>query len=224
MVRQLNMILSFEMGKSIMAMGKTSFKGDIGINADTIAAIGNLGRSIGKSEVDAKGLAVAPGFINMLSWANVALLYDGRSMGNIMQGVTLEVMGEGRSMGPLNEAMKKRMQENQGDLTYEVAWNTLGEYLQHLENKGVSTNVTSFVGNGSLRTYVMGVEDRPATPEEMDKMKELLDEAMREGAVGVSSSLLYAPSGSADTEELIELAKVAAKYDGMYISHIRSEG
>ncbi len=204
--------------------GDTSYRGDVAINADTIAAIGRIGRATGKTEIDAKGKAVSPGFINMLSWANVALLYDGRSMGDIMQGVTLEVMGEGRSMGPLNESMKRRMQENQGDLTYEVVWNTLGEYLQHLEDKGVSTNVASFVGNGSLRSYVMGVEDREATEEEMNQMKELLAREMREGAVGVSSSLLYAPSGSADTEELIELAKVAAEYDGMYISHIRSEG
>ncbi|MBO6522785.1 MAG: D-aminoacylase [Balneolaceae bacterium] len=204
--------------------GESSYSGDIAINADTIAAIGRLGRATGKTEIDAKGKAVSPGFINMLSWANVALLYDGRSMGDIMQGVTLEVMGEGSSMGPLNADMKRRMQEGQGDLTYEVAWNTLGEYLQHLEDKGVSTNVASFVGNGTLRSYVMGVEDREATEEEMNQMKELLEREMQEGAVGVSSSLLYAPSGSADTQELIELAKVVAEYDGMYISHIRSEG
>lgn len=204
--------------------GEASYSGDVAINADTIAAIGRLGRAIGKTEIDAKGKAVSPGFINMLSWANVALLYDGRSMGDIMQGVTLEVMGEGSSMGPLNADMKRRMQEVQGDLTYEVAWNTLGEYLQHLEDKGVSTNVASFVGNGTLRSYVMGVEDREATEEEMNQMKELLEIEMQQGAVGVSSSLLYAPSGSADTQELIELAKVAAEYDGMYISHIRSEG
>lgn len=204
--------------------GEASYVGDVAINADTIAAIGKLGRATGKTEIDANGKAVSPGFINMLSWANVALLYDGRSMGDIMQGVTLEVMGEGRSMGPLNADMKRRMQEGQGDMTYEVVWNTLGEYLQHLEDKGVSTNVASFVGNGSLRSYVMGVEDREATEEEMNQMKELLEIEMKQGAVGVSSSLLYAPSGSADTEELIELAKVAAAYDGMYISHIRSEG
>lgn len=204
--------------------GETSYKGDIAINADTIAAVGNIGRATAKTEIDAKGMAVSPGFINMLSWANVALLYDGRSMGDIMQGVTLEVMGEGTSMGPLNSDMKRRMQENQGDLTYEVAWNTLGEYLQHLEDKGVSTNVASFVGNGTLRSHVIGVDNRRATEAEMKQMKELLETEMQQGAVGVSSSLLYAPSGSADTDELIELAKVAAKYDGMYISHIRNEG
>ena len=211
-------------GRIYDGSGETSYRGDIAINADTIAAIGNIGRATAKTEIDAKGMAVSPGFINMLSWANVALLYDGRSMGDIMQGVTLEVMGEGTSMGPLNADMKRRMQENQGDMTYEVAWNTLGEYLQHLEDKGVSTNVASFVGNGTLRSYVMGVENRPATEAEMNQMKELLETEMQQGAVGVSSSLLYAPSGSADTEELIELAKVAAKYDGMYISHIRNEG
>ena len=162
--------------------------------------------------------------MNMLSWANVALLEDGRSQSDIRQGVTLEVMGEGRSMGPLNPEMKERMKNNQGDIKYDVAWTTLGEYLQYLEDKGVSTNVASFVGNGTLRTHVIGFDNRPATPEEMDQMKALTQQAMEEGAVGISSSLLYAPSMYADTQELVELAKVAGEYDGMYISHIRNEG
>jgi len=203
--------------------GAAPVVGDIGINADTIAAIGDL-NAVGKMTVDATGLAVSPGFINMLSWANVALLEDGRSQSDIRQGVTLEVMGEGRSMGPLNEDMKAEMLENQSDIKYDIEWTTLGEYLQHLEGKGVSTNVTSFVGNGTLRQYVIGYENRPATPEEIGQMKALLDQAMQEGAVGVSSSLLYAPSMYANTEELIELAKVVSPYNGMYISHIRSEG
>lgn len=211
-------------GRIFDGSGESSYTGDIAINADTIAAIGKLRRATGITEIDANGMAVSPGFINMLSWSNVTLLYDARSLGDIMQGVTLEVMGEGRSMGPLSEEMKREMQEGQGEMAFEVTWNTLGEYLRHLEEKGVSTNVASFVGNGTLRTYVIGFEDRPASEDEIDKMKELLEREMKEGAVGVSSSLLYAPSGSADTEELIELAKVAAKYDGMYISHIRSEG
>ncbi len=204
--------------------GEEAYTGSIGINGDTIAAVGELPGAAGQEEVDAQGMAVSPGFINMLSWANVTLLEDGRSQSDIRQGVTLEVMGEGRSMGPLNDSMKMEMKENQGDIQYEIEWTSLGEYLQHLEDKGVSTNVTSFVGNGTLRQHVIGYENREATPEEIEAMKQLLDQAMREGAVGLSSSLLYAPSMYASTEELIELAKVAAKYDRMYISHLRSEG
>jgi len=204
--------------------GESAYSGDLAINADTIAAIGNLDDMTGTEEIDAQGMAVAPGFINMLSWANVSLLHDGRSMSDIYQGVTLEVMGEGSSMGPLSDDMKEEMIEDQGDIKYDISWTTLGEYLDHLERKGVSTNVTSFVGNGTLRRHVIGYENRPATDEELEEMKQLLDEAMREGAVGVSSSLLYAPSAYADTEELMELARVAAEYDGMYISHIRNEG
>lgn len=204
--------------------GQTAFVGDIGIIADTIAIISEPNTLKGIKEHDLNGQAVAPGFINMLSWANVSLLEDGRSQSDIRQGVTLEVLGEGRSMGPLNDEMKKEMQENQGDIKYEVSWTSLGEYLQHLEDMGVSTNVTSFVGNGTLRQHVIGYENRPATMEEIDEMKKLTKQAMEEGAVGISSSLLYAPSMYADTGELIELAKVAGESNGMYISHIRNEG
>ncbi len=211
-------------GQILDGSGEPSFVGDLAIDADTIAAVGDLSNDTADTLIDAEGMAVAPGFINMLSWANVSLLHDGRSLSDISQGVTLEVMGEGSSMGPLNEEMKQEMQEEQGDITFNVAWTTLGEYLDHLVEKGVSTNVTSFVGNGTLRQHVIGYENREATVEEIEQMKELLHQAMQEGAVGLSSSLLYAPSGSADTEELIELAKVAAEYDGMYISHIRDEG
>ncbi len=203
--------------------GASPIVGDVGINADTIAAIGKL-NATAPLTIEATGKAVSPGFINMLSWANVTLLEDGRSQSDIRQGVTLEVMGEGSSMGPLSPKMKAAMQEDQGDIKFEVAWNTLGEYLQYLEEKGVSTNITSFVGNGTLRRHVIGFENRPATEEELEQMKILADEAMREGAVGISSSLLYVPSRYASTEELIALAKVVAGYDGMYISHIRSEG
>ncbi|MEJ2583810.1 MAG: D-aminoacylase [Robiginitalea sp.] len=210
-------------GTVLDGSGGPGVQADVGILADTIAAIGDLSGRAAGLEVDATGLHVAPGFINMLSWANVSLLVDGRSQSDLRQGVTLEVMGEGRSMGPLNPEMKKNMQEDQQDFTYEVAWNTLGEYLQHLEDRGVSTNVTSFVGNGTLREYVMGYENRPPTPEEMNQMKELVREAMEEGAVGLSTSLLYMPSGLASTEEIIELAKEASDYEGMYISHVRNE-
>ncbi len=200
-----------------------AFIGDIGINSDTIAAIGNLKDSKGLSEIDASGLTIAPGFINMLSWANESLIEDGRSQGDIRQGVTLEVLGEGRSMGPLNENMKKSMIEGQQNITYDIPWNTLGEYLEYLEDKGVSTNITSFLGNGTLRQYVMGYENRAPTEQELNKMKALTKEAMEEGAVGLSTSLIYVPSGHASTEEIIELAKVVSEYNGMYISHIRDE-
>lgn len=204
--------------------GEAPNKGWVGINGDKIVEFGNAAKVTGKQTIDAKGMAVAPGFINMLSWANVALLEDGRSQGDIRQGVTLEVMGEGRSMGPLSEDMKQEMLENQSDIKYDIKWTTLGEYLQYLEDKGVSTNVASFIGNGTVRQHVIGYDNRPATPAEITKMQALVDVAMQEGAVGISSSLLYAPSQYANTEELIALSKTAAKYDGMYISHIRSEG
>ncbi|WP_281543267.1 N-acyl-D-amino-acid deacylase family protein [Maribacter aestuarii] len=204
--------------------GQEPYLGDIAINGDTIAKIGEPKTLHGRNDIDVAGKAVAPGFINMLSWANVSLLEDGRSQSDIRQGVTLEVLGEGRSMGPLNASMKEEMQNDQGDITFDVSWTTLGEYLQHLEDKGISTNVASFVGNGTLRQYVIGYENRPATKEELQEMKNLAAVAMEEGAVGLSSSLLYAPSMYADTEELIELSKVASDYNGMYISHIRNEG
>ncbi|MEQ8243854.1 amidohydrolase family protein [Fulvivirga sp.] len=204
--------------------GDKPYKADVAIKADTVAAIGDLSEFTATEIIDLNGLAVAPGFINMLSWANTALLEDGRSQGDIRQGVTLEVLGEGSSMGPLTDSMKLDMSTDQGDIKYEVKWTTLGEYLQYLEEKGISTNVASFVGNGTLRRYAVGNENRKATPEELDVMKGLVKQAMEEGAVGISSSLLYAPSGYADTQELVELAKVASEYDGMYISHIRSEG
>jgi N-acyl-D-amino-acid deacylase len=204
--------------------GNKPFTADIGINADTIAAIGNFDQAEASTEIDAAGMAVAPGFINMLSWANVSLLEDGRSQSDIRQGVTLEILGEGSSMGPITEEMRKERLEGQTDIKYDIPWTTLGEYLQHLEDKGVSTNVASFVGNGTLRQYVIGYDNRKATETEILEMQQLVRSAMEEGAVGLSSSLLYAPSGYADTDELVALSKVAAEYKGMYISHIRNEG
>lgn len=204
--------------------GAKPYQGDLAIQGDQIAAIGDLGTATAKSEVDVEGMAVAPGFINMLSWATVSLIEDGKSQGDIRQGVTLEVMGEGSSMGPLNETMKKEAYEAMGDIKFEIKWTTLGEYLQYLEDKGVSTNVASFIGAETPRVHVLGYENRAPNAEELDKMKALVREAMEEGAMGVGSSLIYAPGFYAETEELIELCKVAAEYDGMYISHLRSEG
>ena len=210
-------------GLIVDGSGESSYLGDLAIQGDTIAAMGDLGRSKGVQEIDATGMVIAPGFINMLSWANVSMIEDGRSQSDIRQGVTLEVMGEGRSMGPLNDRMKKSMKENQGSIKYDVAWTSLGEYLEFLEAKGVSPNIASFIGNGTLRQYMMGFENRPPTETEMDSMKLLTRQAMEEGAVGMSTSLIYVPSGHASTEEIIELAKVVSEHDGMYISHIRDE-
>ena len=204
--------------------GGKPFKGDIAINADTIAAIGNLGDVQAIETIDAKGMAVAPGFINMLSWANESLIEDGRSQSDIRQGVTLEVMGEGSSIGPLNTKMKNEMQLGQTDIHYKVAWNTLGEYLDWLETKGVSCNIASFIGAGTVRTYVVGEDDRAATPAELERMRLLVKQAMEEGAMGVGSSLIYPPDFFASTEELTALCKEASSYGGSYISHMRSEG
>jgi N-acyl-D-amino-acid deacylase len=204
--------------------GSAPYKGDIAFQGNKIAAVGNRKGIKGRTEVDATGLAVAPGFINMLSWAVDTLIEDGKSQSDIRQGVTLEVFGEGDSMGPLTEAMKKEMEEMEGDIKYKVEWTTLSEYLDYLVKRGVSTNVASFVGATTVRIYVLGYEDRAPNAEELEKMKALVRQAMEEGAFGVGSSLIYAPAFYSKTDELIALCKVASEYGGMYISHIRSEG
>ena len=204
--------------------GSAPFQGDLAIQGDTIAAVGSLGEARGRTEIDAEGLAVAPGFINMLSWATESLIEDGRSQSGIRQGVTLEVFGEGSSMGPLNESMKEEMLKQQGDIKFDIPWTTLSEYLQHLVDRGVSPNVASFVGATTVREHVIGYENRAPSPEELDEMRSLVGEAMEQGALGVGSALIYAPASFASTEELTELAKVASEYGGMDISHLRSEG
>ncbi len=204
--------------------GQPAVPADVAIRGDRIAAIGDLAGARATRVIDVRGLAVAPGFINMLSWATVSLLADGRSMADIQQGVTLEVFGEGISMGPLNSRMKKDMLERQGDLSYDVPWTTLGEYLEHLESRGVSCNVASFLGATTVRINVLGYEDRRPSAKELDEMRAIVRAAMEEGALGIGSSLIYAAAFYADTDELIEMCKVAAEYDGMYISHLRSEG
>ena len=203
--------------------GGAPFQADIGISGDRIAAIGELTGTAAKT-IDASGLAVAPGFINMLSWATESLIEDGRSQSDIRQGVTLEVMGEGQSMGPMNEAMKEEAFQLSSDIKFDIEWTTLSEYLEYLEARGISTNVASFIGATTVRIHVLGYEDRPPTPEELVKMENLVDQAMRNGALGIGSSLIYAPAFYSTTEELIALNRVAARYDGRYISHIRSEG
>lgn len=204
--------------------GSPPMTGDLAISGDTITEIGTLSNARGKTEIDVAGMAVAPGFVNMMCWANESLIEDGRSQSDIRQGVTLEVLGEGDSMGPLNEAMKAAMVKDQGDIKYDVAWNTLGEYMEYLEKRGVSPNVASFIGAATPRVYVIGYDDRPPTPDELERMRELVRQAMKEGAMGVASSLIYPPGSFARTPELVALAKVAAEYGGMYITHLRSEG
>ncbi len=204
--------------------GEPPFRGDIAIDGDRIAAVGELGEVTGSVEIDATGKAVSPGFINMLSWATESLLHDGRAMSDVKQGVTLEIMGEGSSMGPLNERMKQELVARQRDIKYDVTWTTLGEYLDHLVERGVSVNVASYVGAGSVRIHELGYENRRPTPAELSRMQGLVREAMQEGALGVGSSLIYAPHNFADTDELIALAGAAAEYGGAYISHVRSEG
>lgn len=199
-------------------------RADVAINADKVVAIGNLKSAKAATIVDANGLAVAPGFINMLSWAVEDLIVDGRSMGDIKQGVTTEIFGEGSSMGPLNDEMKQRAKAEQGDLKFDIEWTTLAEYLQFLERRGVSPNVASYIGATTIREHVIGLEDKKATPEQMQRMRELVRQEMQAGALGIGSSLIYAPAFYAPTEELIELCKVAAQYKGKYISHMRSEG
>src|SRR2546429_3823784 len=197
---------------------------DLAIKGDRIAGLGDFSKASAKTIVNANGLAVAPGFINMLSWSTESLIQDGRSQSELRQGVTTEIMGEGWSMGPLNERMKKRVVKEQADIKYEIKWNTLAEYLKYLEKRGISCNVASFLGATTVREYVIGLEDKQPTSEQLDQMRELVRKEMEAGALGIGTSLIYPPAFYAKTEELIELCKVAAKYQGKYISHMRSEG
>ena len=204
--------------------GEKPYTGDLAISGDRIAALGDIGEASAPLEIDVAGLAVAPGFVNMMCWANESLIEDGRSQSDIRQGVTLEIMGEGESMGPLNDRMKQEMLDAQSDIKYDIEWTTLAGYLEWLEKRGISTNVASFIGAATPRNYVLDHEDREPTAEELEQMRALVKQAMEEGALGVASSLIYPPGSFAKTDELIELSKVAASYDGMYISHMRDEG
>ncbi len=197
---------------------------DVAIRGDRIAGVGDFKSAKANTMVDATGLAVAPGFINMLSWSTESLIQDGRSQSEILQGVTTEIMGEGESMGPVNDRVREHLVRDQTDIKYDVTWNTLAEYLQYLEKRGVSCNVASFIGAATIREFVIGFEDKQPTPEQLDEMRELVRKEMEAGALGIGTSLIYPPAFYAKTEELIELCKVAAKYQGKYISHMRSEG
>ncbi len=205
--------------------GGAPVRGNVAITGDSIAAVGAAASEArGTVDIDVTGQAVAPGFINMLSWAGTPLLADGRSQSDIRQGVTLEIFGEGESGGPLTDVMKKEITEQQGDIKYAIEWTTLRQYLEHLVRKGVSPNVASFVGATTVRVNVLGEADRAPSPDELQRMRDLVRQAMEEGALGLGSSLIYAPAFYAKTPELVELAKVAAAHGGIYLSHMRSEG
>jgi len=197
---------------------------DVGIKGDRIAAVGDLTAATAARTTDASGLAVAPGFINMLSWSVDSLIADGRSQGELRQGITTQIFGEGSSMGPFTPEMKARAEAQMGDIKYHIDWTTLSEYLSGLERRGVSQNVASFIGATTVREHVIGLEDKPPTPAQLEEMRALVRSEMGAGALGIGSSLIYAPAFYASTEELIELCKAAAPYHGKYISHMRSEG
>lgn len=203
--------------------GAAPQKGDIAIHGDKIVGVGELGATQAKIVIDAKGLAVAPGFINMLSWSNESLIADGRGQSEIRQGVTTQIMGEGWSMGPYTAAMKRDFKLKQTDIQFDIEWNTLGEYLYFLQRRGVSHNVASYIGAATIREHVIGLENKKATAQDLEKMRAIVERAMRDGALGIGTALEYAPAYYADTEELIELCKAAVKHKGKYITHMRSE-
>lgn len=202
--------------------GAAPIEADVVVRGDRIAAIGDAPAEA--VEIDAKGMAVAPGFVNVLSWATESLLEDGRGQSDVRQGVTLEVFGEGVSMGPLTPELKAEFAAAQTDIDYDIAWTTLDEYLRHLEQRGVAPNVASFVGAATVRAHVLGHDDRPPTPDELAAMKALVRDAMQDGALGVGAALIYVPGCYSSTDELVELASVAALHDGLFIVHMRSEG
>ncbi len=203
--------------------GEQPIVGDVALKGDRIVYVGPKAPGEAEKVIDASGKAVSPGFINMLSWATESLIEDGRGVADLVQGVTLEVFGEGWSMGPLNPAMKRNEKERQGDIKFPIRWTTLAEYLQYLEKKGISPNVASFIGATTVRIHELGEKDVDPTPEQLERMKALVRKAMKEGALGVGSSLIYAPASYAETPELVAITSEAAKCGGMYISHMRSE-
>jgi N-acyl-D-amino-acid deacylase len=204
--------------------GGAPYTGDVAIKGDRIAAVAPRIPGKGRSELDARGLAVAPGFINMLSWAAEPLIRDGRAQSDVRQGVTLEVMGEGWSMGPFSPAQKAEALAEQTVTRYPISWTTLGEFLTFLEKRGVSVNVASMVGASTVRVHELGRNDVDPTPQQLARMRALVRQAMDEGAMGLGSSLIYVPAVYAETDELAALAGEAGRCGGMYVSHMRSEG
>jgi N-acyl-D-amino-acid deacylase len=212
-------------GQCVDGARSPTFACDVGITGDRIAAIGTLKDHAAQQIIEAKGQLITPGFINVLSWANESLILDGRGLSDLHQGITLEIFGEGHSPGPLNAEMKSLWIKSMSpERRFEISWNTLGEYLDFLQAKGVSPNIASFVGAANVREYVLGFADVKASPEQLKQMQGLVEKAMQEGALGVGASLIYAPGAYASTEELTALARVAGKYQGSYIAHLRSEG
>jgi N-acyl-D-amino-acid deacylase len=203
--------------------GTLPYRGDITIDADRISFVGAHARGLGRTEIDAAGKAAAPGFINMLAHSEESLLVDGRALSDLTQGVTLEVMGED-SMGPLSPHMKELALKRQADIHYDIDWTTLGEFFEKLERRGISPNVAAFVGAGTVRADVLGEADVQPTPEQLQSMRTLVREAMQQGALGVTTALIYSPNEYAKTPELIALAGESARCGGMYIAHMRSEG
>ena len=204
--------------------GGAPYRGDIAIANGRVVAIGDVSQYSADEQLDVRGLAVAPGFINVLSWAPESLLYDGRGLSDVKQGVTLEIFGEGDSFGPLSATSRAELLKTQGDIRYDITWTSLGEFLDHLVKKGVSPNVASFIGATTVRTHEVGYANRAPTKAELLRMQELVRQAMREGALGVGSSLIYAPAAYAKTDELVAITKAASEFGGAYISHMRSEG
>ena len=204
--------------------GRDPYVGDVALKGDKIVYVGPHAPDTAARVIDATGKAVSPGFINMLSWAVESLIADGRGMSDTYQGVTLEVFGEGDSMGPLTPEMKKHAVERQGDIRYPIKWTTLAQYLEYLQNKGVTPNVASFIGATTVRVHELGERDVDPTPAQLDRMRALVRNAMKEGALGVGSSLIYSPATYAETPELVAITSEAGKCGGMYISHMRSEG
>jgi N-acyl-D-aspartate/D-glutamate deacylase len=204
--------------------GRAPVSGSLAVRDGRVLAVGNRADYVSDRTVDAHGLAVAPGFINMLSWAPESLLQDGRAMSDIRQGVTLEVFGEGDSMGPLTPEMKAELRKRQTDIVYDITWTSLGEFLDGLVARGISVNVASFLGAATIREHELGFADRAPSPAELARMQDLVRAGMRDGALGIGSSLIYAPGAYAHTDELVAIVKAAAEYGGGYISHLRSEG
>lgn len=211
-------------GSLIDGSGAAPFTGDVGVKGERIVYVGPKAPGTGTREIDAKGLAVSPGFINMLSWATDSLIADGRGLSDLKQGVTLEVMGEGSSMGPLTPAMKAAEQSRQGDIKYDIWWNSLDEYLTGLTKRGIAPNVASMLGAEQPRVMVLGEGDVDPTPEQLAKMRQIVVQAMEDGALGIGSSLIYAPGTYAETDELVALVTQAGRCGGIYLSHMRSEG
>ncbi|MBI3492215.1 MAG: D-aminoacylase, partial [Acidobacteria bacterium] len=212
-------------GRIVDGTGSPWFHGDVGIAGDRIAAIGSLGDASATTKIDATNLVVAPGFIDLLGQSEFNVLVDGRAASKILQGVTTEVTGEGSSIAPVNDRLIQEAAANATHFRIAQDWRTLGDYFKRLDARSHTTiNVATFVGAGGLRNYVIGKDDRPATSAELERMRQLTAQAMEQGALGLSTSLQYVPDRFASTDEIVELAKVAARYGGVYFTHQRSEG